>query len=466
MMIIKKAKQIHSSFRDPSGVVFSQNGAVFRQINHTYKEHYNHLISSGLYNQLVNLGYLIPHKETRFKTENQAIYKIIQPKKVSFISYPYEWTFSQLKDAALLTLAIQKKALSYGMSLKDSSAFNIQFLDGKPILIDTLSFEKYRENKPWIAYGQFCRHFLSPLALMAYKDASLNRMLRIYLDGIPVEIASRLLSLRSYLNFSILVHIHLHAKSSQYYADKPESGRKARLSLVVLQGLIENLGNTINNLKWKPKRTEWADYYNFSNYSSCAFKHKELIFKDFLKIADVQEMWDIGANTGHFSKIAESLKIRTIAFDHDSAAIEKLYLDCESKGRKLILPLLVDIINPSPSIGWESQERLSIINRGPTSLASVLALVHHLCLSQNIPFENLSSLFQKICRFLIIEFIPKEDSQVKRMLAGRKDIFTQYSESHFEKVFSEKFILRKKIKIKDSVRVMYLYKNKKSPRQK
>lgn len=459
MKVSKKINPISSSFRDPSGTVFSHNGLVYRTIHHGYKEYYDHLISSGLYDQLVKLNYLIPHEEIIAK-EDKDIYKIIKPQKIPFISYPYEWTFSQLKDAALLTLAIQKLALKFGMSLKDSSAFNIQFVKGKPILIDTLSFEKYRKDKPWVAYGQFCRHFLSPLALMIYKDATLGRLLRIYLDGIPIGIASKLLSLRSYLNLSILFHIHLHARSSRYYADKPESGKKARLSPIALQGLIENLNSAISSLRWEPKRTEWADYYNFSNYSTSAFKHKESIFKHFLKIADVKDMWDVGANTGYFSKIAESNGITTIAFDNDPAVIERLYLDCKNENRKKILPLLVDIANPTPNIGWDNSERLSIVNRGPTSLVSILALIHHLSIGQNIPFNNLSNFFQKICRWLIIEFIPKEDSQIKKMLTNRRDIFTQYTQFHFEKVFSEQFLLCKKTKIKDSLRVMYLFKNK------
>lgn len=460
MKISKKIKPISSSFRDPSGKVFSNNGSVYRTITHKYKSHYDHLKSSGLYDQLVKLNYLIPHEEIQVIKEDKDIYKIIKPHRIPFISYPYEWIFSQLKDAALLTLAIQKLALEYGMSLKDGSSFNIQFINGKPILIDTLSFEKYIENRPWVAYGQFCRHFLSSLALIVYREPTLNRMLRLYIDGIPVEIASKLLPLSSYLNLFILVHIHLHARSSQYYADKPESGKKAKLSQVALQGLIENLSGAINNLNWKPKKTEWLDYYNFSNYSSTAFKHKESIFKHFLKIADVKDMWDMGANTGYFSNIAESLGIEVVAFDSDPAAVEKLYLDCKNERRKLILPLFIDITNPSPDIGWDSSERLSIISRGPTSLVSLLALIHHLSIGQNIPFENLSSFFQKICQWLIIEFIPKEDSQIKKMLTNRKDIFSQYSQSHFEKIFSEQFILYKKTKIKESLRVVYLYKNK------
>ncbi len=458
MKVLQKLNQINSSFRDPSGTVFSHNGLIYRTVSFAYKDNYSHFIDSGLYSRLIELKYLVPHEEVDFAQENKDIYKIIKPKKIPFISYPYEWTFSELKDAALLTLAIQKLAFEYNMSLKDASSFNIQFYNGKPIFIDTLSFEKYQKDKPWKAYGQFCRHFLSPLALMAYSEPTLNRMLRLYIDGIPVEIASKLLPLKSYLNLSILIHIHLHGRSREYYANKPESGRKAKLSPVAFRGLIDNLNSAVRNLKWRPTKTEWSDYYSFSNYSDSAFKHKESIFKHFLKIADVKDMWDIGANTGHFSKIAESLGINVIAFDNDHTTVEKLYLDCKNEKRRQILPLFIDITNPTPSLGWDSNEWLSLVSRGPASLISALALIHHLSIGQNIPFENLANFFQKICQWLIIEFVPKEDSQVRKMLINRRDIFTQYTQSNFEKVFSERFLLCKKIKIKDSLRVMYLYK--------
>ncbi len=185
---------VAASFRDPSGFLFSRNGALYRQINRVYADDYDHLISSGLYDQLVKSGLLIPHREVSEKpVYPELAVKVIQPELVPFISYPYEWSFSQLKDAALATLAIQKRSIKAGMSLKDASAYNIQFINGKPTLIDTLSFEIYKEGKPWDAYRQFCQHFLAPLALMARVDVRLGQLLRVFIDGIPLDLASRLL---------------------------------------------------------------------------------------------------------------------------------------------------------------------------------------------------------------------------------------------------------------------------------
>jgi len=196
-------KVLPSSFRDPSGFLFLRDGFIYRQVNTIYRENYDYLISSNLYKTLVDAELLIPHHEVDIKkARSDEIYKVIKPELILFISYPYEWCFSQLKDAALTTLEIQKKSLDFGISLKDCSAYNIQFRKGKPIFIDTLSFERYHQGKPWVAYRQFCQHFLAPLALMSYKDIRLNQLFRVYIDGPPLDLTSSLLPFRTRFRIS------------------------------------------------------------------------------------------------------------------------------------------------------------------------------------------------------------------------------------------------------------------------
>ena len=223
------AVRIQSSFRDPSGHVFISEGTVFRQVNSAYKEHYDHLLESGLYDVLVNSRLLVRHEEVGFDSVGSAdSYKVLKPQLIPFISYPYEWSFSQLKVAALATLEVQKKALEFGMTLKDASAYNWQFLNGRPILIDTLSFEKYQDGNPWVAYRQFCQHFLAPLALMGYGHIGLGQLSRIHIDGIPLDLASSLLPMRTRIRPSLHIHIHLHARLQGKYASSADStvGRK------------------------------------------------------------------------------------------------------------------------------------------------------------------------------------------------------------------------------------------------
>ena len=242
------------SFRDPSGFLFYRDGSIHRQINHSYQTDYDHFINSGLYESLVSAELLIPHQEwAQEDVLSDKPYKIITPEQIPFISYPYEWCFSQLKDAALTTLKIQKQSLQMGMSLKDCSGYNIQFRRGRPTFIDTLSFEKYRDGQPWIAYNQFCQHFLAPLALMGYTDIRLNQLLRVHLDGIPLDIASKLLPFHTRFIFSLLSHIHLHARSKKYFAGRATRTIKSKMSQKSLLGLIDSLETAVRRLKWNPR---------------------------------------------------------------------------------------------------------------------------------------------------------------------------------------------------------------------
>lgn len=450
--------KVPGSYRDPSGFLFYREGQLYRQVNKSYRDNYEYLMQCGLYKELVNSGLLVPHEEIEFHpSEPEIAFKIIKPNILPFTSYPYEWCFSQLKDAALTTINIQKKALNYGMSLKDASAYNIQFLGGKSLLIDTLSFEKAVEGQPWVAYKQFCQHFLAPLALMSYTDVRLSQLLKIFLDGIPLDIASSLLPIRSRIRLSLLTHIHLHAKSQQYFSKKQISKRNfINFGPAAFQGLLENLQCSVTRLTWDAGNTEWTEYYSDNNYSEEAFHHKKQCITELLEMVTPQFILDIGANTGVFSKICSDMGITTVSIDLDPAAVEKNYLDCRIRKDPYILPLCLDITNPSPAIGWENQERMSFLERNPAGTAIALALIHHLAISNNLPLQKLARFFHKISKSLIIEFIPKSDSQVQRLLSSRKDILPDYCQEAFEKEFQKYFLLTKTIKIIDSERVLYL----------
>jgi len=454
-------KIIAGSFRDPSGFLFYMNNILYRQVNTVYKENYDFLIESGLYQALVDSKLLIPHvEENTDTTYGESVYKILKPEIVPFISYPYEWCFSQLKDAALTTLKIQKIALDFGMSLKDSSVYNIQFLRGKPVFIDTLSFEKYQEGSPWVAYKQFCQHFLAPLALMSFLDVRLNQLLKVFIDGVPVDMASSLLPAKTKLNFSLFSHIHLHAKTQKRYESKAPNSSKKKFSRFAFLALIDNLQVTIGKLKWEPHGTEWGDYYQNTNYSSTGFKSKESLVEEFAEILNPQSAWDIGANTGVFSRILSRKRIPVVSFDIDPAAVELNYLNVGKNNETNILPQFLDLTNPSPGIGWGNEERSSLVERGPVDLVLALALIHHMAISNNLPFAMVAKFLSRICRTLVIEFVPKSDSQVERLLRTREDIFDEYDEGHFEKAFSQYFEIKTSSKIKSSERTLYAMSNK------
>ena len=452
-----------ASFRDPSGFIFTREGNLFRQVNNSYQKEFEKLISSGLYDDLTAAGKLVRHTDSSEAPADASLaYKVIRPEPIPFISYPYEWSFSQLKDAALLTLEVAKTSIQKGMILKDASAYNIQFVDGSPVLIDTLSFGFYKEGKPWEAYRQFCQHFLAPLALASLVDIRLIQLLRVHIDGIPLDLASELLPQKTRLGLSgLALHIHMHARAQKQFADNPTASSNAiSLGKAALLNLLNGLEKTAASLNWEPKGTEWGDYYNVTNYTDETLKLKGELVGRMIEQANPKTVWDLGANNGLFSREASKRGIETIASDIDPAAVEKDYLTIKKLGEKHLLPLVIDLTNPSASIGWANRERDSLLARGPVDLVMALALIHHLAISNNVPLGMAAEFLAAAGNWAIVEFVPKSDSQVKRLLATRKDIFPDYNEEGFEKAFSEYFKLEKKTPIQGSERTLYLFRKK------
>jgi hypothetical protein len=336
----------------------------------------------------------------------------------------------------------------------------MQFKDGKPLLIDTLSFEKYHEGRPWIAYRQFCQQFLAPLALMTYKDVRLNQLSRVYIDGVPLPLASRLLPVRTLFKFSLLSHIHLHAKGESHFANGARPTRDREVSRFSLLGLIDNLESAISKMNWRARDSLWSDYYSDNNYSTDGLEQKKRLVNAFLDEIKPKSVWDLGANTGLFSRIAADKGIPTVSFDGDFSCVEKNYLDCVRNRETKLLPLLVDLTNPSPKIGWQNEERMSLLERGPADAVLALALIHHLAISNNLPFDKLAEFFSRICKSLVIEFVPKADSQVQRLLSSRQDIFVDYTQGAFEAEFNKYFTRERSEEISSSERTLYLMKNK------
>lgn len=434
---------------------------LYRQVNLIYQDDYNHLIKSGLYEKLTQDGLLVHHEELNEREGFGAdCFKIIKPDLVSFVSYPYEWSFSQLKDAALTTLMIQRTCLDYGMSLKDASAYNIQFLDGKPVFIDTLSFEIYKQDSPWIAYKQFCQHFLAPLALMSQTDIRLNQLTKNFIDGIPLDLTVTLLPKKTKFNISLLMHLHLHAKAQMKYESQGKVTKNVQLKPANLYAIIDSLVGAVNKLQLRPQSTEWGDYYTKTNYTEESFLAKKEIVAGYLEQITAEYLWDLGANTGVFTRIASQLGINCIAFDIDPLAVEYNYLMVKNEQEPNLLPLVLDLTNPSPSIGWNNEERFSLQERVLPDTVMALALIHHLAISNNLPLKKIASFFNDICNYLIIEFVPKSDSQVKKLLESRVDVFNEYDQNHFEEALGEYFDIAAKKQIIDSERTIYLMKKK------
>lgn len=449
---------VDASFRDPSGYVFEENNEIYRTVNYSYKEDYDSLMKSGLYDSLVKKGYLIPHEEIN-EHKFKDIYKVLKPVKIPFISYPYEWSFSQLKDAALLTLKVQYLALKYGMILKDASAYNVQFLDGKPVFIDTLSFEIYKEGQSWNGYKQFCQHFLAPLLLMSYKDLRLNQLLKTNIDGIPLDLLNSILPISAKLVPSIFFNVCVQAKL-QKDCEKKDIDYKKKSHITKQQLVLINtkLQDLVNSLKFPLKDSEWGDYYTFTNYDCKAFESKKLIINSYIDRVHPKTLWDFGANNGLFTRLASSKGIESVAFDIDPIACEKNYNMIKKNSEKFLLPVLFDLTNPSPAIGWANKERTQISHRQKPDLIMGLALIHHIAISNNVPLESIAKYFSALSEYMILEFVPKEDSQVQKLLATREDIFPDYHVEGFERAFSKYYNIIEKQAVVNSKRILYLLK--------
>lgn len=451
------------SFRDPHGFVFLRDGEIFRQVNKVHLAAYTLLTDSGLYKTLVDEGLLLEHRPAPLShslTDEAAL--ILKPDLVPFISYPFEWCFGQLRDAALATLRIQKLALDHGLSLRDASAFNIQFYNGRPVLIDLTSLGIYPVGQPWVAYRQFCQHFLAPLALTSYHDLRVGRLSASYLDGIPLDLASSLLPWHSRVRPGLLTHIHLHAKArSADGRTKADHSGSRSFSERSMRGLVESLISTVGRLSCRLPKDGWVTYEAGKVvYEKSAAEHKVVLVRDLVEKHHPQVVWDLGANTGEYSAIAAEVADLVISLDYDAATIERSYARLTDSALRNVLPLVSDLTNPTPALGWANRERSSLSQRGPADLGLALALVHHLAIGANIPFEQIAEYFSQVCRALIIEFVPKSDSMVHKLLAFREDIFTGYSEQHFEESFGRWFSIEERHSLPDSQRIIYFMKRR------
>lgn len=467
MIAIGTRTRLPSSFRDPGGFLFSEGGAVYRQVNPPYKDHYDHLMRSGLYRALTDRQLLLCHEEVeRGPGDTDGAYKILKPEPVPFVSYPYEWCFSQLKRAALATLDIQRIALDFGMTLKDASAYNVQFRHGRPLLIDTLSFAMYRDGAPWVAYRQFCQHFLAPLVLMSCADVRLHQLSRAFLDGIPLDLASRLLPLRARCRFSVLSHVYLHAKFQQQFAETRHrtSGPMPRVSLRSLRALIDHLTSSVNALAWHPHQAAASPTAEVHSYSPQALQHKRRVVAELLERLRPKTVWDLGASTGFFSRLASQVGAEVIAVDRDPAAVEHVYQECSSAACPDVLPLVVDVANPSPGIGWDNRERASFLERGPADTVLALALIHHLAISDGVPLSHVAQLLYRASRqSLLVECVPGSDPTVQQLLSARPDGPTDYTEGEFQRIFQRYFTIETTVRLTDSERTLYMMERRQTP---
>ena len=446
-----------ASFRDPDGFVFSFDGTLYRSLTEDAR---GRLIDSkAFFSDAVERGLLLPFELDAHVPEGAAreIEPVIRPERIELITYPHEWSFGQLKDAALNTLEINLLALEHGLTLKDASAFNIQIHRGATVFIDHTSFEPTEGKLPWQPYSQFCRHFLNPLVLASYRDVHAGAFFRMSLDGIPQQLANDLLPWRARFVPSIGMHMLLHNRFIQRSSNF--SSEQTAVKDVKTHGnqtdLLKQLRAFIQTLKPAKAASTWADYYNQTNYTDATFAKKKQLVAAAFEGRQFQTIWDIGANDATFSRSIACSADRVLALDLDHNAVNAGYLANLENGSQNIYSLVYDVCNPTPALGFENAERSTLEQRSKPDAILALAVIHHLSITNNIPLDQSANYFSSRARELFIEFVGPADSQVKRLLAQKNTSYGWYTEINFQAAFSRHFRIASRQEIPATDRVIY-----------
>lgn len=450
------------SYRDRNGAVFYRDGAVYRGISANALRNWERLSATTFFADQVARGSIVPTGRVApgvFPGVEGEWAALLKHERIGFISYPYEWPFSMLKDAALLHLELMLQALAHGMILKDSSSYNIQWRGAAPVFIDVPSFETLREGEPWIGYRQFCELFFYPLMLQAYKGVDFRPFLRGSIDGIPAPTMRGLMSARDLLRPGVLMHVVAQAALQRRYSaggNVRDSLAEAGFDKRLIVANVEKLRKIVSVMRPAGSKTIWADYAQSHSYDAAEFEAKRDFVERAVRSRSWSLVWDLGCNTGNFSRIAAENADLVVAMDGDWMAIERLYQ--EQKARtdvRKILSLVVNLSDPSPSQGWRGLERKSLPDRGRPELTLCLALIHHIVIGANIPMRDFLDWLAGLGTSLVIEWVGRDDEMVKTLLANKDDQYDDYSAEKFEALLAERFDVADKGPLKGGKRMIY-----------
>lgn len=436
--------KVGGSFRDPSGYVYRQADRIFRTVTSAGKEQFDFVRRSGLFELLTQDGRLLPFELIEGAATpdwvDEATSYVLEVPKLTFVSFPYEWPFPALKAAALLHLDIQLTALDHNVTLSDSSAYNVQFIGATPTFIDHLSLRRYEQGEMWSGHRQFCEQFLTPLLLRSLFGISHNAWYRGNLEGISVVEFSQLLTWRHYLKKDLLTHIVFQSwlqRSTQSTLQGQDLGktavREGALPVQAYRKLLIGLRNWVSRLEplKRANKSTWQDYAKDNSYQADELRQKVAFVRDFAAQHRPRQLWDFGCNVGIFAKAAvEGGAEYVVGFDFDQGALDGCYAEALAS-QMPIQTVVMDMANVSPDQGWMGVEREGLAGRRSADALVALAVVHHLAISRNIPFGELLDWLIDLAPCGVIEFVPKTDPMVQKLLALRADIFEDYTWNFF-----------------------------------
>ena len=453
------------SFRDRDGRIYRHEGRIIRGISASALEDFRKLEATGFYRKFLNKEQLVSSKilaseavplppEIRLQWA-----AFIEHQRIPVVSYPYEWTFGMLRDAALLQLDLVEAAILEGMTLKDATPYNIQFVSGKAVFIDIPSFETLPAGAPWAGYRQFCEMFLFPLMLQAYKGMHFQPLMRSSIDGVGVQTAARIFGLRDRFRSGVFSHVWLQAKLDARYGGTGQNVRSDLKSAGFNKELIlvnvRKLRKLVTKLSWQGDGSEWGAYEEFHNYSESDHELKESFIKSCVADSDAEVVWDIGCNTGQFSKLAAEKADTVLAMDLDHFAVERLYREIRAEKISGILPLVQNIADPSPNWGWRNQERVDLKSRAQPDLLLCLALIHHVVISANVPMDEFISWLAELSQNLVIEYVARSDDKVKTLLRNKEDKYSDYSKESLEGALGRHYEIVRKQELESGNRYLY-----------
>ena len=459
------------SFRDRTNRVFYQDGAVLRGLDAHAAQEWNVLKTKPFFRQCMAEGKIVQTEQLEPSgsspyagRDDEQWIAILKHQTIPFISYPYEWPFSMLQAAALLTLELQAAALRADMTLKDATPFNVQWSGSQPVFIDIPSFERLRPGEPWIGYRQFCQLFLYPLFLQAYKDLPFQPWLRGSLEGIEPAQCAQLMSLRDMLRPGVLSHVVLQAKAEASYArterNLKKDLRRAGFHKALIQANVSRLQKQVAKLTWRQTRSAWSGYTDALPYTDSELAQKADFVRCVTHTRRWNLVWDLGCNTGTFSRIAAENAEYVLAMDIDALVIERFYCALKTEQSRNILPLISNVADPAPNLGWRGQERKALLERGRPDLTLCLALLHHVVIGAHIPLREFIAWLASLGTALVIEFVTRDDPMVQALLRHKADHYTDYDLAYFERCLAEAFEVKQQETLESGTRRLYYARSK------
>jgi SAM-dependent methyltransferase len=433
------------SFRDPDSRVFRDGDTILRALSERGLADWELLAATRFFAEAQKDGTIVDTEKLEEAPARHGVpagVAMLRHERMPFISYPYEWTFSMLRAAALLQLGLLRAALAEGMIPKDASPYNVQWRGTHPVFIDVGSFERLPDGEPWAGYRQFCCLFLYPLMLQAYAGLPFQPWLRGSLEGIAPGEARAILRGRRTFRRGVMTHVALHARLERRESDRDTRSevKRAGFRKELIDANAARLEKLVRRLDWGTPETAWSDYGERSHYEREELERKDRFVREACAGADWDLAWDLGCNDGRYSRIAAEHSRYVVAVDGDHATAEALYRQLREEGSTTILPLVIDLADPSPARGWRGLERTRLEDRGKPDLVLCLALIHHLSIAANVPLAEVVAWLASLEAVVVVEFAHRDDEMVKRLLARKRDdAHPDYTAESFERVLAESF---------------------------